>query len=144
MAEPTAEGTDQSHAPTQLQLSAVQLADGQTVTNDNLLGPDEDLLPPYLATQVLAGQDYFEWCLRWNKLQDTLAERRSIPARTVRGYTSTHLSHSQRVSVGYGWWRRSGQGRHAIYSTSRHHEVTWRIGGYAGGPVTFFNPFVRP
>ncbi len=117
------------------------LADGQVVTNETILGPNRELLEPYIATRRLQGDDYAEWCLRWNKLQYYLAERRSIPPQTIRGWETNSLSFSQGYAGSYGFGRPARVTR-LSNSSSHTREQVWRLGGYGGGPVNIYNPFV--
>ena len=118
------------------------LEDGQSVTNTSVLGPDQDLLPPYIATQVLQGEDYFEWCLRWNKLQYYQAEQRSESPRTLNGSRGSF----QRYTEGFlpGRFSRGSRIRLSEYATSDTRQQQWQLGGHAGGAVTLYNPFVSP
>ena len=120
----------------------VSLEDGQTVTNHALLAPTQELLPPYLATQALHGSDYFEWCLRWNKLQEYLAEERAIPPRILRGWTTSRQGYTEGTGGGYGFSSRLTRFRQSYNSTSDSREQQWQLGGYGGGPVMIYNPFV--
>lgn len=118
----------------------VNLADGQAVTNNTILGPTQELLPPLVATRTLQREDYFEWCLRWNKLQYFLAEQRAIPPRTIHGSVTSREGYSQEIR-GASFWRPARV--HNLYnSTSQTREEVWQIDGYGGGPVTVYNPFV--
>ena len=118
----------------------VTLADGQTVTHTRVLGLDGDLLSPELATKNLQGADYHEWCLRWNRLALYRADQEKIPPLTVRGGVSEQTSFATGV-LGTNVFRRT-LGRRRTRSSSRWQEQVWRIGGYGGGPVTIYNPFV--
>ena len=110
-------------------------------TSDSVLGPDQQLLQPYIATQTLQGDAYVEWCLRWNTAQYHLAARRSIPARTIRGSVSSQSSFSQGNTGGFGF-RRPTRVTHSYHSTGQSREQVWRLDGYGGGPVNLYNPFV--
>ena len=123
-------------------LPSVSLADGQTVTNGAILGPTDELLLPYVATQALYGSDYYEWCLRWNRLEEYLAEKRARPPRTLRGWATTLQGYSEGTSGGYGFVARPTRYRNSYTSTSDSREQQWQLGGYGGGPVTIYNPFV--
>ena len=116
------------------------LADGQKVTNPRILGLDGDLLAPELATQHLHGADYHEWCLRWNRLAVHRAEQAKIPPLTLRGGTSESSSFTI-GTLGTNVFRRT-RGTRRTRSTSSFRPQVWRIGGYGGGPVTLYNPFV--
>ena len=118
----------------------IRLADGQEVTNPTILSPAQDLLPPYIATQQLYGLDYFEWCLRWNKLQDFLAKERAIPPQTIRGSVTTEEGYWESSSGGNPF--RSSRAHGSYRSTIRSRQEVWRIGGYGGGPLNLYNPFV--
>ena len=116
------------------------MADGQEVKNKLILGPTQELLAPFVATRNLHGKDYFEWCLRWNKLQYFLASKRAVPPQTIRGIVTTRHGYSEGGTPN-SYWRPPGFG-HRSHSTSRTREEVWQIGGYGGGPVTIYNPFV--
>ncbi len=118
------------------------LADGQIVTNEALLGPTQELLEPFVAKQILQGDDYFEWCLRWNRLQTYLAKQRSFPPRTIRGWMTRQSSFSQGSVGGFGF-RGGGPVWRLYHATSQNHQQEWKIGGYGGGPVDIHNPFVN-
>ncbi len=104
-----------------------------------ILGPTSELLPPYIATRNLRGDDYLEWCLRWNRSQQAAAAQRAVPAKVIRGRTTTRRSVSSRGVRGW-YWRSYGGSRD---STSRTREDVWELGGYGGGPLEIYNPFVR-
>lgn len=119
---------------------SVALADGQTVANPRILGPTQELLQPVLAGETLYGEDYFEWCMRWNKLEEHLAEQRAIAPRSIRGSVSSGSSFSV-GAVGRSLFGCTSGSRRTTFS-SQSREQVWRIGGYGGGPVTIYNPFV--
>ncbi len=112
-----------------------------TSAQTDLLGPTGELLPPYLATRTLSGKAYFEWCLRWNQQQHQLAEQRRIPPRRVSGRVTQRRGFSRSTSSGGYFY---GVSRGDFQSESRDTEREWEIGGYGGGPITIYNPFVPP
>ena len=113
-----------------------------TVTNKSILGPTGELLPPTLATKQLRGQDYFEWCLRWNKQQYVEASRRATPATSLRGQVTRQSSFVQ-GSNSSGFFRRGGNSfRTASNSVTDSRQQLWKIGGNGGGPVAIYNPFI--
>ena len=72
---------------------SVQTWPGPNLTmNVAILGPTSEILPPYIATQSLRGDDYLEWCLRWNKSQQAAATQRAVPPKVIRGRTTTRAS----------------------------------------------------
>ena len=123
-------------------LPPVNPKDRDVPSNQRILGPTGELLPPYLATRSLGPTDYFEWCLRWNARQYELAKERAVPPRVISGRQTDRRGYSR------GWAERrrfatSRFGR-SFGSTTLSREQNWYIGGYGGGPVTIYNPFVPP
>jgi hypothetical protein len=110
-------------------------------TNRAILGPTGELLPPILSTQLLGEEDYFEWCLQWNKTQYAQASARAVPPRVISGWLTNRTSYTQSGTAG-GLFGRARRGSRDSTSQSRGQE--WRVGGYGGGPVTIYNPFVPP
>ena len=110
------------------------------ITNRNIVGPTGELLPPELATRTLGEQDYFEWCLRWNRLQHALATERAIPPQIISGRLTQRDGYSR--SSWNGRFFGNARSATSYRSTTRSREEVWHLGGYGGGPVTLYNPFV--
>ena len=116
--------------------------DARFDNNHGILDPTGDLLPPLLATRSLSDDDYFEWCLRWNKRQYELASERAVSPRRISGWLTNRSGYARSERAG----RFFGSTRTATsyQSTTQSRRQVWYVGGYGGGPVEIYNPFVPP
>lgn len=117
-------------------------ADALLTSGGNIVDARGELLLPSAAARLLDRAAYFEWCLQWNRQQVSLAKQRAIAPRKITGQETTRRGSWQGTRLG-GFYRGSST-RGNYRSTTRSRELVWYEGGYGGGPITLYNPFVSP
>ena len=100
-----------------------------------VIGGNNEPMDPYFAQQQLSGKAWTEWAIAWNKQQYSQARLKRRPpiiiSGTITTIDGTQRSRSRSITTDYR------------DTKIRVIERRWQIGGYGGGPVHIFNPFVN-